>query len=76
MDPYWTELLKRYAAIPGLQTGSPATAPPPPPGHMPGIYPPANLNSDLIARERERLERLGIYKIMVIDWKLNVSYLL
>ena len=30
-----------------------------PPGHIPGVYPPASLASDLLARERERIERLG-----------------
>ncbi|XP_052832899.1 arginine-glutamic acid dipeptide repeats protein-like, partial [Octopus bimaculoides] len=28
--------------------------------HIPGVYPPTSLANDLLARERERLERLGI----------------
>ena len=28
--------------------------------HIPGVYPPASLANDLLHRERERLERLGM----------------
>ena len=41
-----------------------------PPGHIPGIYPPASLASDLIARERERIERLGGHDYFM----LNVTF--
>lgn len=32
----------------------------PPGSHLPGIYPPASLSSDLLARERERQDRLAL----------------
>ncbi len=31
----------------------------PPSPHLPGVYPPTSLTNDLIARERERIERIG-----------------
>ena len=71
MDPYWTDLLKRYATPGGAPPHSSASGPPssaappgvaPPGGHhgqLPGIYPPAHLSSELLRADRERLERLG-----------------
>ena len=45
IDPQWIELQRRYAGLP--------------PGHIPGVYPPSSLASDLIQRERERMDRMG-----------------
>ena len=44
--------------------GGPLVAGGPPPvsgpgSHLPGVYPPVSLASDLLAREREKLDRLG-----------------
>ncbi len=51
LDPHWIEMQRRYASLaPGGLGGS----------HIPGVYPPASLASDLLARERERIERLGM----------------
>ncbi|XP_074653813.1 uncharacterized protein LOC141907971 isoform X2 [Tubulanus polymorphus] len=58
IDPHWLELQRRY--------GPPGSLPPgahPSQGHIPGVYPPSSLASDLMARERERLERLGAHPI-------------
>lgn len=51
LDPHWLEMQRRYGShmIPGPSGSS----------HLPGIYPPTSIASDLMARERERLERLG-----------------
>ena len=51
LDSHWLELQRRYGhpLVPGAAGGS----------HIPGIYPPTSIASDLMARERERLERLG-----------------
>ena len=54
LDPHWVELQRRYAHLPPGTPGAPH-----PSSHIPGVYPPANLASDLLQRERERLERLG-----------------
>ena len=55
LDPHWVELQRRYGhPPPGTPGGHPH-----PGSHIPGVYPPANLASDLLLRERERLERLG-----------------
>ena len=51
LDPHLIEMQRRYVQSLG-QAGLP-------PGHIPGVYPPASLASDLLARERERIERLG-----------------
>lgn len=48
---------RRYAS---LGHAPPGAGGPHPSGHIPGVYPPASLANDLVARERERLERLGI----------------
>lgn len=57
LDPQWIEMQRRYAS---LGHGPPGAGGPHPSGHIPGVYPPASLANDLVARERERLERLGI----------------
>ncbi|KAH3823297.1 hypothetical protein DPMN_125096 [Dreissena polymorpha] len=49
LDPHWLELQRRYM-LPGGRAG---------PAHLPGIYPPTSIATDLMAQERERLERLG-----------------
>ena len=59
LDPHLIEMQRRYAASVG-----PGGLPP---GHIPGVYPPASLASDLLARERERIERLG-------KWQLHCYY--
>ncbi len=51
--PHLIEMQRRYLA----SLAQPGAALPP--GHIPGVYPPASLASDLIARERERMERIG-----------------
>ena len=51
LDAHWLDLQRRYGPPPpGLAV---------PQGHIPGVYPPSSLASDLLQRERERLERLG-----------------
>ncbi|KAL3861507.1 hypothetical protein ACJMK2_007536 [Sinanodonta woodiana] len=55
LDPHWLELQRRYG-YPGVPLGGASGNP----AHIPGVYPPTSLASDLMARERERLERLGI----------------
>ena len=60
LDPHLIEMQRRYAASVG-----PGGLPP---GHIPGVYPPASLASDLLARERERIERLG-------KWQPHCCYL-
>ena len=52
IDPQWLELQRRYASL-GHPGGPPHGA------HIPGVYPPASLASDLMRQERERIERLG-----------------
>lgn len=65
LDPHWLELQRRFGYPPGglvlphSAPGSAATAGAGG-GHVPGVYPPVSLASDLIAREREKLERLGL----------------
>ncbi|XP_071147250.1 arginine-glutamic acid dipeptide repeats protein-like isoform X11 [Mytilus edulis] len=58
MDPHWLEIQRRYGGYPP----SGQLMPPGQPGghHLPGVYPPTSLASDLMQRERERLERLDI----------------
>ncbi|XP_063409442.1 arginine-glutamic acid dipeptide repeats protein-like isoform X4 [Mytilus trossulus] len=58
MDPHWLEIQRRYGGYPP----SGQLMPPGQPGghHLPGVYPPTSLASDLMQRERERLERLGL----------------
>lgn len=53
MDPYWAEIMKKYSVLPGSFVGMPHQ-------HLPGVYPPVSLASDLVNRERERLERHGV----------------
>lgn len=40
--------------------------------HIPGVYPPTSLANDLLARERERLERLGKIAVLVF-FKLEAN---
>ncbi|CAC5356968.1 RERE [Mytilus coruscus] len=58
MDPHWLEIQRRFGGYPP----SGQLMPPGNPGghHLPGVYPPTSLASDLMQRERERLERLGL----------------
>ncbi len=58
LEPGWIEMQRRYAHLPPGTPGAPPGGPPGP-SHLPGVYPPASLASDLIQRERERIERLG-----------------
>lgn len=63
LDPHWLDLQRRFGYPP---TGGPGALVPSSPGasgssHIPGVYPPTSLASDLMQRERERLERLGMY---------------
>ena len=48
LDPHWLELQRRYG--PGAL---------PPGAHLPGVYHPASIASDMMQRDRERLDRLG-----------------
>ena len=69
LDPHFIELQRRMASLPPgahPQGGS----------HIPGVYPPASLASDLIQRERERLDRLGrccsiqIMCLLEVAWEM------
>lgn len=61
--PHWLDM-RRFSYPPTATAGplvqqsagnsSSSNAP-----HIPGVYPPSSLANDLLARERERLERLG-----------------
>ena len=57
-SPHWLEIQRRYGhpLVPGGAGGS----------HIPGIYPPTSIASDLMARERDRLERLGTFIFLII----------
>ena len=56
---HWADLQRRYASMGALHPGHPGSGNPTPgSSHIPGVYPPNNLSSDLI-RERERLDRMG-----------------
>ncbi|XP_045161387.2 arginine-glutamic acid dipeptide repeats protein-like isoform X3 [Mercenaria mercenaria] len=52
LDPHWLEIQRRYG--PHMLPGGSGSS------HLPGIYPPTSIASDLMARERERLERLDM----------------
>ena len=69
-SPHWLELQRRYGhpLVPGAAGGS----------HIPGIYPPTSIASDLMARERDRLERLGmfIFILKIMDLKLVLDELI
>lgn len=60
LDPHWLELQRRFGYPPvgalALPPGAHGSGVGP---HIPGVYPPVSLTSDLVAREREKLERLG-----------------
>lgn len=51
LDPHWLDIQRRFG--PHMLPGGSGSS------HLPGIYPPTSIASDLVARERERLERLG-----------------
>ncbi|PVD36915.1 hypothetical protein C0Q70_03908 [Pomacea canaliculata] len=61
LDPHWLELQRRFGYPPvgalALPPGAHGSGVGP---HIPGVYPPVSLTSDLVAREREKLERLGL----------------
>ncbi|XP_062581142.1 arginine-glutamic acid dipeptide repeats protein-like isoform X2 [Saccostrea cucullata] len=57
MDPQWLEFQRRYGSFPPAALGHPGG---PSGSHIPGVYPPNSIASDLMQRERERLERLGV----------------
>ncbi|KAL4221663.1 hypothetical protein ACF0H5_019920 [Mactra antiquata] len=52
LDPHWLDIQRRFG--PHMLPGGSGSA------HLPGIYPPTSIASDLVARERERLERLDM----------------
>ena len=52
LDPFMADAQRRY--------GGPLGSGGPPPGHMPGVYQSTNLTVELMQRERERLERMGL----------------
>ncbi|CAC5356970.1 RERE [Mytilus coruscus] len=58
MDPHWLEIQRRFGWLSSIRTVDATRQPwwPSPPG----VYPPTSLASDLMQRERERLERLDI----------------
>lgn len=60
LDPHWMDLQRRYAYPPGQMMPNPNGGASGSNPHIPGVYPPSSLSSDLLARERERLERLGM----------------
>ena len=62
LDPRWADLQGRLGRLPPLPGGPPAG-----PGHIPGVYPPASLASDLVQRERERIERLGKFFLLILS---------
>ncbi|XP_061189583.1 arginine-glutamic acid dipeptide repeats protein-like isoform X2 [Saccostrea echinata] len=59
MDPQWLEFQRRYGSFPPAALGHPGG---PSGSHIPGVYPPNSIASDLMQRERERLERLDILR--------------
>ncbi|XP_056008556.1 arginine-glutamic acid dipeptide repeats protein-like isoform X3 [Ostrea edulis] len=59
MDPQWLEFQRRYGNYPPAALGHPGG---PSGSHIPGVYPPSSIASDLMQRERERLERLDILR--------------
>lgn len=63
-DPSWLDLQRRMGFPPGsashlLPHGAPSVSASG--AHLPGVYTPVSLASDLLAREREKLDRLGQY---------------
>ncbi|XP_041377632.1 arginine-glutamic acid dipeptide repeats protein-like [Gigantopelta aegis] len=61
LDPQWLELQRRFGGggipsgiVPIQGSGHPGNP------HIPGVYPPSSLASDLMAREREKQDRLGL----------------
>ena len=73
MDPQLIDLQRRFYPGLGLPGG-------PTPGgsgahHIPGVYPPTSLASDLMQRERERLERMGKFLFCILPCVMNVSIL-
>ncbi|OWF53622.1 arginine-glutamic acid dipeptide repeats protein-like isoform X1 [Mizuhopecten yessoensis] len=60
MDSNWLELQRRFCQPGSHVLQSAANVGGPGGGHhIPGVYPPTSLASDLLQRERERMERLG-----------------
>lgn len=59
MDPQWLEFQRRYGNLPPGALGHHGG---PSGSHIPGVYPPSSIASDLMQRERERLERLDILR--------------
>ncbi|XP_078335361.1 uncharacterized protein LOC111135789 isoform X2 [Crassostrea virginica] len=59
IDPQWLEFQRRYGSLPPGALGHPGG---PSGSHIPGVYPPSSIASDLMQRERERLERLDILR--------------
>jgi len=56
LDPVWVDYQRRFGPL-GLPVGMQGG---PPPGHIPGVYPPGPVTVDLIQRERDRMERMGM----------------
>uniref|UniRef100_A0A2C9KTE3 GATA-type domain-containing protein n=1 Tax=Biomphalaria glabrata TaxID=6526 RepID=A0A2C9KTE3_BIOGL len=58
-DPNWLDLQRRMVFPPGTAGHLiPHAGPSGAGSHLPGVYPPVSLASDLLAREREKLDRL------------------
>lgn len=61
VDPQWLELQRRLAGAAAAGAGGVLG------GHLPGVYPPANITNDLIQREREKIERFGKGTLLCVD---------
>ena len=44
--------------------------------HIPGVYPPSSLASDLLAREREKQDRLGEWIIFIYNKSLYYTVII
>lgn len=75
-DPSWLDLQRRMGFLPGaaghmLPHGTASVSATG--AHLPGVYPPVNLASDLLAREREKLDRLGRYSSRVLQLNMKIK---
>lgn len=76
-DPSWLDLQRRMGFPPGagghlLPHGAPSVSAAG--AHLPGVYPPVSLASDLLARERDKLDRLG--KVIVCPTLVSFLFLM
>lgn len=68
-DPNWLDLQRRMVFPPGTAGHLiPHAGPSGAGSHLPGVYPPVSLASDLLAREREKLDRLGGLNLFYVSY--------